>query len=94
MLKWVIAMLALGVTSALAHSWYPAACCSDNDCHPVSCEALKETGTGFEYNGAQFTREQVKNSQDSSCHVCIHEFNPFGAGAYRKPMCVFILTNS
>ena len=31
---------------ALAHSWYPLACCGNMDCFPVACDQLVETGSG------------------------------------------------
>ena len=27
---------------ALAHSWYPLACCSNMDCFPVACDQLAQ----------------------------------------------------
>jgi hypothetical protein len=30
-----LALLVLGSSPILAHSWYPVSCCSDKDCHPV-----------------------------------------------------------
>src|SRR6516165_3367050 len=27
----------IAATIILAHSWYPGACCHDQDCHPVPC---------------------------------------------------------
>src|SRR5262249_51598910 len=57
---------------ALAHSWYPLACCGKIDCFPVACDQLVETGSGWFYvpTGNLFNREQVQPSQDPHCHVC------------------------
>jgi hypothetical protein len=51
---------------ALAHSWYPLACCGSMDCFPVACDQLVETGSGWFYvpTGNLFKREQVQPSQD------------------------------
>jgi hypothetical protein len=56
---------------ALAHSWYPLACCGNMDCFPVAW--LVETGSGWFYvpTGNLFRREQVEPSQDHHCHVCL-----------------------
>jgi hypothetical protein len=34
---------------ALAHSWYPLACCGNMDCFPVTCDQLVETRSGWLY---------------------------------------------
>jgi hypothetical protein len=58
---------------ALAHSWYPLACCGNMDCFPVACDQLVETVSGWLYvpTGNLFKREQVQPSQDLHCHVCL-----------------------
>lgn len=54
------------------HSWYPIECCSDNDCRPVPCDELQEQADGsVKYRDSLvFSKNQVKVSQDSNCHVC------------------------
>jgi hypothetical protein len=51
---------------ALAHSWYPVACCGNMDCFPVVCDHLMETGSGWFYvpTSNLFKHEQVQPSQD------------------------------
>jgi hypothetical protein len=63
----------LAAIPALAHSWYPLACCGNMDCFPVACDQLVETISGWLYvpTGNLFTREQVQPSQDHLCHVCV-----------------------
>ena len=58
---------------ALAHSWYPLACCGKMDCFPVACDQLVETGSGWFYvpTGNLFKRVHVQPSQDPQCHVCL-----------------------
>lgn len=75
--------LALTV-QASAHSWYDMACCHDQDCKPVPCEAITELRDGFEYDGVKFTKAMEKPSQDRHCHVCI-----MGSGAGRRGLCVY-----
>ena len=49
---------------AIAHSWYPLACCGNMDCFPVACDQLVETVSGWLYvpTGNLFKREQVQPS--------------------------------
>src|SRR5262249_14982024 len=74
---------------ALAHSWYPLACCSNMDCFPVACDQLVETGSDWFYvpTGNLFKREQVQPSQDAHCHVCL------GRGREHRSICAFIVPN-
>jgi hypothetical protein len=44
----IIAALVVAIP-ALAHSWYPLACCGKMDCFPVACDQLVETGSGWFY---------------------------------------------
>lgn len=70
----------------LAHSWYPASCCSDNDCKPVACEDIDETPTGYIYDGVTFQKSAAKPSKDRYCHVCIMK-----SGSTRTGLCLFTL---
>jgi hypothetical protein len=74
---------------ALAHSWYPLACCGNMDCFPVACDQLVETVSGWLYvpTGNLFKREQVQPSQDLHCHVCL------GHGGDHRSICAFIVPN-
>lgn len=75
---------------AHAHSWYPWACCGDQDCHPVVCENLTEQSDGrwiYKPTGNVFAPEQVQPSQDGDCHVCL------GVGDGRS-LCAFVQANS
>ena len=74
---------------ALAHAWYPLACCDNMDCFPVACDQLVETGSGWFYvpTGNLFKREQVQPSQDPHCHVCL------GLGREHRSICAFIVPN-
>ena len=77
-------LIALSILT-LVHSWYPQECCSDNDCHPVPCAELVETDKGIEWNGKEFSKDMIKPSQDSKCHVC---YTP------NRTYCVFILVGT
>lgn len=80
-------------TALSAHDWYPYDCCSEKDCHPIPCEAIKEQGKNLVYNGYTFFEDMIKPSLDGQCHVCISnevpnpDFTPF-------PHCIFIQQNS
>lgn len=62
-----------------AHSWYPAACCSDKDCHVVPCGQLTFDGAWHWYS---YVFEKVMPSPDGLCHVCV---NSVGKG-----VCLFV----
>jgi hypothetical protein len=66
----VILAAMIAALPALAHSWYPLACCGNMDCFPVDCDQLVETGSGWLYvpTGNLFKREQVQPSHDHHCH--------------------------
>src|SRR3974390_2769725 len=96
-IRWVALMrliFAVGVLvatiPALAHSWYPLACCGNMDCFPVACDQLVETASGWLYvpTGNLFQREQVQPSQDQHCHVCL------GRTGDHRSICAFIVPNA
>jgi hypothetical protein len=80
----VVIVVAL-VSQAMAHVWYPRACCGEQDCHPVPCDELVEDRDGWLYiaTGNRFVREQVLPSQDRHCHVCL-------GLADKRSLCAFI----
>jgi hypothetical protein len=49
---------------------YPSDCCSNQDCRPVPCDAVKENPKGFVWDGILFELEKVKDSGDKQCHAC------------------------
>lgn len=82
---WFALALFVLTTTAFAHSWYPANCCSDHDCRPVACEELVSNADGtMEWDGLVFKR--VFPSQDAKCHVCFYEG---GENNTRIPYCAF-----
>jgi hypothetical protein len=79
-----------GARHALAHSWYPARCCSGQDCRKVdSIEKLPDGDMLFRAGSisvvvpAEFMRLP---SQDNDTHVCVYQVR---GGEYR-PRCVFV----
>jgi hypothetical protein len=75
---------------ARAHSWYPARCCSGQDCRKVDRieplqggDALFHAGSISVVIPAEFPRLP---SEDSDAHVCVYRVF---SGEYR-PRCVFV----
>jgi hypothetical protein len=69
-----LAVLVLGSSSVLAHSWYPVSCCSEQDCRPLA-EDIGETVTEFEdgwrlWDGRMIARGIAKLSPDRQFHFC------------------------
>lgn len=89
-MRFLLAALFLCVGSlAFGHSWYDAACCSDNDCYAVPAIDVIETDKGWKHlpTGVEFTKDMVKPSKDRRFHVCIGN-KAFDKG---KPYCIYIL---
>jgi hypothetical protein len=74
MLRFALA-IALSANGAYApaqsHEWYPSACCSDRDCHPVNCEEISTTPGYYRWHNLMFPRDASYPSQDGGCHVCV-----------------------
>ena len=91
----LICLLAAGLMlingAAIAHSWYPHECCSDNDCYPVPCAELVLTPEGdIKWKGVlYFSRRMVRLSLDEQCHVCVKEGLSASVIPY-LPLCVFV----
>ncbi len=70
----VAAAAILAGSQALAHSWYPAWCCSDHDCRElggVRGETVTETEDGYRlWDGRLIRRENAKPSPDRHFHMC------------------------
>ena len=75
----------IAATILMSHSWYPGACCHDQDCHPVPCASLKQDGLGLSWEGIVFSDDMIRDSMDEGCHVCTHSI-----GRTRHPYCVFL----
>jgi hypothetical protein len=66
--------LVLGAPAALAHDWYPRACCSDRDCHALveeNGETVTETAEGWKlWDGRIIRRGLAQLSPDQRFHLC------------------------
>lgn len=86
------ALLCLPAPSAHAHSWYPASCCSNQDCQPVDASEIRSTPTGWQVapTGEVIPygdhREQV--SQDGAFHRCSRHF--VDPAAEDRTICLFV----
>ena len=54
----------------LAHSWYPAECCSDRDCHPIPETEVRAMSGGYLYKGRFIPEAKTRIGQDGSYHIC------------------------
>ncbi len=82
-MKWLLALL---ISTAYSHSWYPQSCCSQTDCRPVPCHDIVEIDNGqWQYlpTLTKFPSYAVHPSQDRYCHVCI-------SAHVQQGYCVFI----
>lgn len=69
------------------HSWYPAECCSDQDCFPIVCnDIVEKTDNTYVWNNIIFLKDQVKPSLDGLCHACVTTAD--------KGLCLFIQMNT
>ena len=67
---------------------YPQDCCSNTDCHPVSCEALREVDGGVAFLSFKFTGPMIRRSEDGFCHICVGHYGP--SPEQHVPHCVFL----
>lgn len=86
----VLAIAADSSSLLLAHSWYPPACCTGQDCRKVDrIDHLPDGGLLMHFGGQQVVVprgfEQLP-SQDADAHVCVYR-NALGRWV---PRCVFI----
>ena len=75
-------MAVIGAVILFAHLWYPLECCGGEECRQVPCDSLSEDKYGVYWQGLFFEGNQVRQSQDNACHVCV---SPNG-----RTLCVFI----
>jgi hypothetical protein len=70
----IVAAAAFAGSQALAHSWYPAWCCSDHDCRELLAakgETVTETEDGYRlWDGRLVGRDNAKPSPDRHFHMC------------------------
>ncbi len=72
-------LLLLGFSSALvwaaaaaAHDWYPAYCCSGQDCYEISADELVMVDGGYfvKATGEFYPRAGLQESPDGKFHRC------------------------
>ncbi len=95
-------MIALSSCTAgspvLAHSWYPADCCSDRDCWPMGVDSdAREPDPiivpgGFRtHDGIFISQGETRPSRDGRYHVCRSQGEPDGPViSTSKGMCLFV----
>ncbi|MFG1267886.1 hypothetical protein V5F40_07975 [Xanthobacter sp. DSM 14520] len=64
--------LALLPGLARAHEWYPAYCCSGQDCYEIGPEDVEFVGQGYfiKATGEYYPRDAVPESPDGKFHRC------------------------
>ena len=87
---WLAAAAPLG-GAAVAHGWYPRACCSDVDCAPVeTAEPLADgsvrmtSRVGTTVVPASFPRQP---SPDQQVHICMVRYTHLDD---MRPVCLFV----
>lgn len=84
-----VAIFALGVTLAMAHSFYDPSCCSTIDCYPVEEGAIIETPAGFDIvaTGEFIRRDEskVRLSPDGQWHRC-----SYGGDRKAGTICIYV----
>ena len=87
----IILCLGFSVTEVYAHDWYSQSCCASQHCHPISsCSEILENAKGVVWDGLQFTKDMIKPSQDTQCHVCTNQ----GMNGYYNPICIYVQQGS
>lgn len=72
-MRWIALVLLSGLAlapRAKAHDWYPASCCSNQDCSPVAEAEVSEDDAWYYYKGRPFAKHATKQSPDGRYHVC------------------------
>lgn len=75
--------------AGFAHEWYPAYCCSGQDCYEISQEDVELAGEGYfiKATGEYFPRNAVPESPDGKFHRC-----SIGGKREARTLCIFAPT--
>lgn len=67
-----LSAIALAPRLARAHDWYPAYCCSGQDCYEIGPEDVEFVGQGYfiKATGEYYPRDAVPESPDGKFHRC------------------------
>lgn len=71
---------------ASTHEWYPAYCCSGQDCYEITQEDVEFIGQGYfiKATGEYFPRDTVPESPDGKFHRC-----SLGGRREGRTLCLF-----
>ncbi|MFS8038163.1 hypothetical protein ACI7BZ_14605 [Xanthobacter sp. AM11] len=74
---------------AFAHEWYPAYCCSGQDCYEITGEDVEFAGEGYfiKATGEYYPRTAVPESPDGKFHRC-----SVGGRREARTLCLFAPT--
>jgi hypothetical protein len=84
-----LALLTASNARAVAHSWYPWECCSDNDCAPIALDEtpIERDGGFYLIDGRHISYRDLKPSPDEHWHLC-EQKGPIKVSE-RKIICVY-----
>lgn len=82
----LLAAAPLWAARLLAHEWYPAYCCSGQDCYEIGPDELEVVDRGYfvKATGEYFPREGVPESPDGKFHRC-----SIGGKRDARTLCLF-----
>ncbi|MHB2169927.1 hypothetical protein [Alsobacter sp. R-9] len=81
----------LVVDKAMAHSWYPAECCSSSDCEMISASQLRRDETGWILpSGETVPFAAARDSLDHQFHWCRYGGNGSLIRPSGKAPCLFV----
>jgi hypothetical protein len=67
----VLVLVAVAVKGAFAHSWYPAECCSSQDCEPIASDEVRIDGNDYVLpTGHRVPMSTARRSRDRDFHWC------------------------
>jgi hypothetical protein len=89
----------VGSAIAQAHDWYPAECCSGQDCMTATKIEVDRNGWLLVLVGELRVPIPpgfaIRTSPDSHIHICFREsFGDVGLHSHLVPMCLFLPTQS
>lgn len=86
------AILLLPALNVHAHSWYPRACCSGQDCRPIDASEVRSTPAGWyvEPTGEviPYGDRRERLSRDGKFHRCSRHF--FDQRLADSTICLFV----
>lgn len=92
-MRWLLIALAVlaafnlwAISGIFAHSFYDAACCSDQDCAPLPANDVEEVGRDFfvKSRNELIRFEDTRQGKDDQYHICINHLTGKRICFYRR----------